>query len=173
MILPVLFQGGLFLGAVAAGLIMAFCYDIFRVARRIVPHSALLIHIEDIIYWVITAAALFYLMLRLNGGEIRFFPIAGVFIGMLIYFRFISRFFLGVSLAIYDALRKTVIIVVNMISAPIKVLLRILSIPIRFFAGKVKTAYCYEKGLYRGVKMKNRYRAKKVRNNFKIIFKNI
>lgn len=79
-------------GAMACGAIVAFLYDLFRVKRRFVKTSAIFIHIEDVLFWLIAAIIVFLASYIISGGETRFYFFTGIFLGGLIYFVFLSRF---------------------------------------------------------------------------------
>lgn len=75
-----------------AGLMMT--YDLLRTFRILVPHSYILIGIEDMVFWVYAALSVFSLLYEQNDGGLRGYVIAGIFLGMFLYDRMISRFFL-------------------------------------------------------------------------------
>jgi len=75
-----------------AGLMMT--YDLLRIFRIFIPHSSVFTGIEDMIYWVYAALVTFSLLYEQNDGGLRGYVITGVFIGMLLYDRLVSRFFL-------------------------------------------------------------------------------
>ncbi|WP_077612609.1 spore cortex biosynthesis protein YabQ [Clostridium sp. Marseille-P2415] len=75
-----------------AGLMMT--YDLLRIFRIFIPHSYAFIGIEDMIYWIYAALITFSLLYEQNDGELRGYVITGVFMGMFLYDRMISRFFL-------------------------------------------------------------------------------
>lgn len=75
-----------------AGLMMA--YDLLRVLRIFIPHSYVVVGLEDMIYWVYAALITFSLLYEQNDGGLRGYAITGVFMGMFLYDRVVSRFFL-------------------------------------------------------------------------------
>ena len=74
-----------------AGLMMT--YDLLRIFRIFIPHSYVFTGIEDMIYWVYAALVTFSLLYELNDGGLRGYVIAGIFLGMFLYDRLVSRFF--------------------------------------------------------------------------------
>ncbi|WP_349669012.1 spore cortex biosynthesis protein YabQ [Lacrimispora sp.] len=74
-----------------AGLMMT--YDLLRIFRIFIPHSYVFTGIEDMIYWVYAALVTFSLLYEQNDGGLRGYVIAGVFLGMFLYDRLVSRFF--------------------------------------------------------------------------------
>ena len=75
-----------------AGLMMT--YDLLRVFRIFVPHSYVFVGIEDMVFWVYASLTTFSLLYEQNDGGLRGYVIVGVFLGMFLYDRTISRFFL-------------------------------------------------------------------------------
>ena len=78
-------------GAGAAGVLLAFLYDLFRLKRRMVRTKPVLVHIEDIIYWLCAAMIVFLSSYILSSGETRAYFYAGVFIGGIVYLGLLSR----------------------------------------------------------------------------------
>jgi|GEM_PF-126140 len=78
-------------GAMACGILLAFLYDLFRIKRRFVRTSAVFIHIEDILFWLIAAIIVFLASYIISSGETRFYFFLGIFSGVLIYFALLSR----------------------------------------------------------------------------------
>ena len=72
-----------------AGLMMV--YDCLRILRIIVPHNAFWTGVEDLGYWIYSAFMTFGLLYEQNDGRLRFYAIAGVFLGMTIYQYLVSR----------------------------------------------------------------------------------
>ncbi|MDR2167695.1 MAG: spore cortex biosynthesis protein YabQ [Clostridiales bacterium] len=84
-------QAATFLIICAAGFALGIFYDVFRILRKIVRHNAVFISIEDIIFWLAAAALTFFLLMRINFGELRFFIFLALAIGLAIYFSSLSR----------------------------------------------------------------------------------
>ena len=80
MILSLNEQARLFLFVILAGASIGAVYDTLRIFRKMIPHSMILIQLEDAFYWLGTAFFLFFMLLQQNYGEIRFFIILGVFL---------------------------------------------------------------------------------------------
>ena len=71
---------------------LMFMYDILRILRIVVPHTVLIISVEDVLYWVIAGFCMFLLLYKEDAGSIRWFAVAITVVGMLIYNFGISRF---------------------------------------------------------------------------------
>ena len=68
------------------GIIIGIIFDIFRVIRKSFKTSDLLTFIEDFIF-----LGLIFSIIKLNGGEVRFYLFLGIFVGILIYSLTISN----------------------------------------------------------------------------------
>ena len=85
----------LFFLAVFWGIGMCLAYDGLRILRNLIRHSLFWINAEDMLYWAVMTAALFYLLFTYNRGEIRSFTIAGILTGSLFYLKTISPVYIS------------------------------------------------------------------------------
>ncbi|NLM74747.1 MAG: hypothetical protein GX187_01480 [Clostridiaceae bacterium] len=87
----VMYELTVFGGAGAAGILIAFLYDLFRLKRRFIRTKTALIHIEDIIYWICAAIILFLSSYILSSGETRGYFFIGTITGALTYAGLFSK----------------------------------------------------------------------------------
>lgn len=78
-------------GAGATGVILAFLYDLFRLKRRLWKTRPLLVHFEDILFWICATVILFLSSYILSSGETRSYFFAGAFIGAVSYWGILSK----------------------------------------------------------------------------------
>jgi len=78
-------------GAGAAGVIIAFLYDMFRLKRRIVRTKTAMVHFEDIVFWIIAAIIFFLSSYVISNGETRAYYYVGAFLGGVLYFSVFSK----------------------------------------------------------------------------------
>lgn len=76
------------------GVIITFVYDNIRVFRRVLRHNTFFISVEDLFFWIGVSLSIFLLQHRENDGIFRWFSVVGAFMGMLIYKRTISHFYI-------------------------------------------------------------------------------
>lgn len=81
--------------ALIMGAYITFVYDSLRVFRRVIPHGSLLISLEDLGFWIYCAAKVFVLMYHESNGMLRWFAVFGALVGMLVYKKLVSPFFVG------------------------------------------------------------------------------
>lgn len=79
--------------ALIMGAYITFVYDSLRVFRRVIPHGSLLISLEDLGFWIYCAAEVFVLMYHESNGMLRWFAVFGALVGMLVYKKLVSPFF--------------------------------------------------------------------------------
>lgn len=99
------------------GIYIPFVYDIFRIFRNVCPHHSFFIAVEDLGFWIYCGGKVFLLMYHESNGSLRWFAVMGALVGMLLYKRCVSKFFV-----------KYVSIFMNRLFAPIK---KIGSLPIK------------------------------------------
>lgn len=73
------------------GLIIGIIFDFFRAIRKNFKSSDFTTLIEDIAFLVITSFLVIFSIIRINGGEVRFYLFLGIFFGILIYSLTISN----------------------------------------------------------------------------------
>lgn len=115
------------------GMILLMVYDLIRIFRRLVPHGTLWVGIEDVLFWIAGAMALFAMLYQENSGYIRGFVIGGVLVGMLLYNLLLSRLVVKISVLI---LKKIIFVV----SRPFVWTARLLRRPLGFFGKMGKKA---------------------------------
>lgn len=68
-------------------------YGCFRVLRKVIMHKDKFVHLEDILYCVISAFGLFCIFHAYNDGIMRSYVLFGIQIGAIIYFLVCSGIF--------------------------------------------------------------------------------
>lgn len=94
MSIRILYEVKLLLYSLFTGAGLMIVYDCLRIIRMVIPHPQLLTGTEDLIYWIYASIVTFSLLYELNDGAPRSCVIFGVFCGMYLYDRLVSRFFL-------------------------------------------------------------------------------
>ncbi len=90
-------------------LIFGVCYGIFfclfKALRKAFRHSAIMVFIEDILFFVIIAVVTFLLLLALTNGEIRFFMLLGIFLGFSLFYFSVCSYFSGILAAVFKGIK--------------------------------------------------------------------
>jgi spore cortex biosynthesis protein YabQ len=124
----------LFLSTIGTGVAVGLAYDFFRVFRKTTPHKNAFVQLEDLFFWLTATILFFYFMLIKNYGEIRFFSILGVALGMLLYFHTVSIPIVKAAVLIVTFLKRVIASALRIIFFPIGVLLNILRPPVKKLA---------------------------------------
>ncbi|MGN0373577.1 MAG: spore cortex biosynthesis protein YabQ [Enterocloster sp.] len=87
------YEAWLLVLSLATGAWLMLAYDTLRVFRLMIRHGNFAVGLEDFCYWIYAGLVTFVLLYEQNDGVFRIYVIAGVFGGMILYDRIISRFF--------------------------------------------------------------------------------
>ncbi|MBR1700342.1 MAG: spore cortex biosynthesis protein YabQ [Lachnospiraceae bacterium] len=75
------------------GIYVTFVYDLLRIFRRVIPQGEFMVSLEDMIFWVYCALKVFLLMYHESNGTLRWFAVFGALVGMFLYRKLVSSFF--------------------------------------------------------------------------------
>lgn len=78
---------------VACGMMLTFVYDCIRIVRRVIPHSDLVVGVEDGLFWLAALYEFYSMLYRLNDGVPRYFAMAGACLGIKIYKKIVKEYF--------------------------------------------------------------------------------
>ena len=68
-----------------AGMFLMFGYDILRLWRWFLPHGKIWVWVEDLLYWSLSGIPVFILFFRMIDGVPRWYGIAGMLAGGILY----------------------------------------------------------------------------------------
>ncbi|MCD7800341.1 MAG: spore cortex biosynthesis protein YabQ [Ruminococcus sp.] len=111
-----------FLISCGIGVLLGLIYDIFRIVRITIPHSDLLVAIEDVLLLICYGIFLMCFAFSLMRGQIRFFFIMGNLLGFLIWFFTIGNIIVKVAYRIKGYILK----LIGIFTYPIKKILALL-----------------------------------------------
>ena len=74
------------------GLIISIIFDMFRISRKVFKTPDILTYVEDTCFWLITGFIMLFSIFIFNNGELRLYIFIGIFIGVLLYMIFISKY---------------------------------------------------------------------------------
>lgn len=133
----------IFLSSIYGGLIGGVVYDIYRTIRYLYKPNKFISYLGDLIFWTIITSIFFYILIKINGGEIRGYIILGFFIGAFIYIKLFSKFILPVCTIVGMAINKIINMILSIILFPFKLLKnkssptvkKVKKLPIEFIKG--------------------------------------
>ena len=153
----------------AAGLL----FDLFRVLRRVIPHSALWVQLEDALYWALVLLTVLYVLLNRAGGELRVYMLLGFSIGMVLYFSVCSRVIVRVLVWLAELVKRFAGLVLYGLLWPFRLLRRVFYIPIRECRNMLKKcAFSVKKGLHK-VKFYVRIKWVSFTRELRVVFRKI
>lgn len=79
-----------FLMTILAGGIIGLLFDGYRVVRSLLKPKQLATAMTDLLYWIVVTPTVFALLLAGNWGELRFYVLLGLAVGLLLYFQTLS-----------------------------------------------------------------------------------
>ncbi len=82
------------------------CYDLILIHRGVCRLGNVITGIQDVLYWLAGCICIFSMIYHTNDGIIRWFVLAGIFLGMLCYHKLISGFLVGGCCRVIGAVRR-------------------------------------------------------------------
>ena len=125
----ILKEADILLKALATGAVLILVYDFLRIIRRLVPHGTVWIAIEDILFWVGSAVAVFAMLCQENDGYLRGFSIGGVVLGMILYSVTLSPLVVKESVFLLEK-------ILYLLFRPLVCFFKLLKKPVRFMGKK-------------------------------------
>ena len=119
-------EGWFMLHSFLLGAFITFCYDLFRILRRIIPHGIFRISLEDLVFWVLATGGIFYLLYYENNGMFRWFAVIGAGAGMLLYKKTLSAFFVGLVSGAVNAVLHLIGKILRKLTAPLRFIMRLI-----------------------------------------------
>lgn len=99
----------LLLDSLYMGLVIMAAYDVIRLFRRIVRHKNFFVGAEDFVFWIIAGFVVFSLVYSENDGRLRWFIIAGNFLGGIVYEKSFGRFLVKYTAKYVNKILNTVL----------------------------------------------------------------
>ena len=101
------------------GVIITFVYDNIRVFRRVLRHNTFFVSMEDLFFWIGVSLSVFLLQHKENNGIFRWFSVVGAFLGMLIYRKTLSRFYIKQMTLLFRKILKILYLFFSYLFSPI------------------------------------------------------
>ena len=166
-------QAAIFVQTIIIGLCAGLFYDVFRVMRLYIRHTNMVIHAQDIFFWLCMATAVFYIFLNRHYGEIRAFCFIGLALGMLLYFAALSALFTRGACAVINFIIKVIKWIFNLLSIPFKALYNLLKRPAAFIKSKIIKFFVYLKKVLQNIKNYVKIKMLLLKKDIRIMLKKI
>ncbi len=121
----------IFLGVLYGGLIAGFFYDIYRTFRYFSKPSKWVTYIGDLLFWLVLSILFFYVLVRLNWGEMRGYIILGFLLGIFIYNKIFSKFIYRACLKVGIILKRILHKIMRTFFCPFKYIKKRVYSPIK------------------------------------------
>ena len=115
-----------FLAMTALGAVIVFIFDIFRCFRKVIIKKESLVHLSDILFWLISAFITLKTIYIFNDGILRFCFFISSFLGGVLYFFTLSRYFCKFFSIILQIILKIFKIIFKILLTPAHFLYKIL-----------------------------------------------
>ena len=90
-------QVWVFFHSLLLGALLGILYDVFRITRLAFVIPSLLVLLEDLAFFLLSSILLFNYLLQFSHGQIRYFILAGVVLGWILYYCSVGRIVMGVA----------------------------------------------------------------------------
>lgn len=118
-----------FLWSLLTGGVLALAYDLLRTVRRIIRTSAFGVNLEDILYFLMAGALMFWLAYDKNGGRLRWQGILGTAAGFALYRAVFQDWVVKILVRGYDILVQIFLWILKILLFPVRIVYKILEKP--------------------------------------------
>ena len=120
-----------FLISMVCGVLSAIVYDVFRAKRRALRTKSLIVGIEDLLFWIAAAIAIFLTILYANNGLTRGFVFLGIVLGAVLYGVFLSKAVLLLMYRLFKMIACVIKLAFKILFWPVKQICIILTYPLK------------------------------------------
>lgn len=111
------------------GMVMGLFFDIYRETVNILRLKKAVVDLWDLLIWILFIGITFVVLLYTNYGDVRFFVFIGIGIGLLAYFRLLSRTCRKIIRIGLFILFKILAIIWKIVRVPLTLIQKILAVP--------------------------------------------
>ena len=124
-----------FLVMILTGIVSGFCYDFYLVLKSRWKLKKTGTGVGDLLFWAALTVLVFSLLLVGNYGELRLYVVIALGLGLLIYFKIISKGMVSLLQMLFNTIQKLWLLTIKTIAFFWKIVL----FPLRI----IKAAVCY------------------------------
>ena len=118
MVISISQQFRLVIFSLAAGIITGVLFDSYRLIRGFSNLNKIVTFIEDTLFWIFTSVVVFIFLLYTNYAYIGMYVYMCIAIGVYLYIKLISKFFISSQYRVLKVLGKILRVVRNFIFYP-------------------------------------------------------
>lgn len=106
--------------SILSGIIITVVYDVIKIIRNVIPHNGFFEALEDTVFWIFASLFLFSMLYKVNNGTVRWFAIAGTFVGMLVYKKTLGQYIVEIMSTVINQLLHMVFKILSFLFLPVK-----------------------------------------------------
>ncbi|HZJ56706.1 MAG TPA: spore cortex biosynthesis protein YabQ [Clostridia bacterium] len=95
-------QAYIFLATVYGGMLLGIVYDVYRAFRMIIKPGRWFVAVLDLSFWILAVLLSFFMLFKVNGGEIRLFTFIGLGMGWGLYSLIIGGMLVKLLVKVYE-----------------------------------------------------------------------
>lgn len=129
--------------SVFAGIALGVLFDLYRTINFFTRPKKLFLYIMDLLFWIVTGGAVFFILLRADFAELRIYTFAGIIIGVAIYFKLFTAYVLKLYRWIIYGAIKFIRLLFIFIMLPLKLLYSGLWMMLNYIKSMVNRIYIW------------------------------
>ncbi|WP_034602065.1 spore cortex biosynthesis protein YabQ [Clostridiisalibacter paucivorans] len=142
-------QAQIFFNTFLGGVFIGIIYDIYVTFRHFYKPKKIASCFGDLLFWFFTVIVIGTILFYSNWGEIRGYTLLGFLIGVLFYFKFISKFIRKILMIVGDKVCKFIVRVAYIVCYPFNKIGKILRFIYNPLSSKTNKIYNKIKYLFR------------------------
>jgi spore cortex biosynthesis protein YabQ len=141
MAVSVVNEAYVFLAMVVLGVAGGLLFDCFRILRRVVNMKTVAVSLSDVLFWILAVVLIFGGIFKINSGQLRWYELIGLALGLVIYFCAFSRWVIEICVKLVGLCVKFFGRIFKIVLTPLTFLYKILSKPFYWISRRVKQAF--------------------------------
>ncbi|MEW6624155.1 MAG: spore cortex biosynthesis protein YabQ [Bacillota bacterium] len=113
-----------FVVTIGLGFAMGFVFDFYYIVRCFFKPRKIIIHVTDLLVWLLLTAVVFVVLILTNWGDVRAYVFIGIGVGLITYYRLLSSLVKKVYKFLFELIIKTLSLCVNIILFPFKLFIK-------------------------------------------------
>ena len=142
MDMELLFEIRVFFLCGLCGIACGIIYDLIRILRRTLKVGTVMTFLFDILFWILCAVLIFFMMFYANYGRARWYEVAGLTLGVASYFVSVSGMVVDGGVMFLKTLLKLICVILKTVFYPVFFIYKKLSVKIckikSFFSKKIR-----------------------------------
>lgn len=113
-----------FLNMAVVGVFLGILYDIFKLKRKLLGSFYIILFIDDLIFWIISAITFIFAVFISNNGIFRWYELCFTILGFIFYRVTLSKLLMPVAEAVIILIKRLVRMMIRTVLIPLIILLK-------------------------------------------------